>query len=261
MIKLLIVGKNSYLAKNFIKFISGKIEYKAVSHNQRINFKLYDYIINFSISPKYLKEKVKDKNNIDLIIAQKIIKSRTKYIFISSRKVYKSGPNLKENSKIFLKDYYEKNKFYTEKKLFKILKKKLLILRVSNVVGPKIKCINRVHTTFLDNYYLLKKKRKKFYIINDDYKDFITTEQFSQIILKLIKRNTFGLFNVSLGQKIYLKDFLRWLDSKFYKKFIFKKTLKNDSFYLNNNKLKKKISNPITVAQLKLFVKKKICAK
>ena len=74
------------------------------------------------------------------------------------------------------------------------------------------------------------------------YKDFLSINQFGKIFLKILKNNLSGTYNVSLGRKVYISEILNALNKN--RKFInFKKTkiVKNDSFYLNNKKLLKKI--------------------
>ena len=68
-------------------------------------------------------------------------------------------------------------------------------------------------------------------------------------IRNIIKENLSGVYNVSIGQKVYLNDLINWLNisnKKKLKKVKIKK--KSDSFYLNNRKLmsKIKISNSLT---------------
>ena len=262
MIKLLIIGKNSYVSKNLINFIKNKINYEVVSHD-RLNttkFINYSHIVNFSISPKSLKKNLKDSENIDLKIARQIKNKNIFYIFMNTRKIYKIGENLKENSKIQLKNYYEINKYKTEKKLSKILKSKLLSLRVSNILGKPFRSSKQVHKTFIFNYLDLLKSDNKKIQVDNDFKDFISAEQFSKIFLELITKNISGILNVSIGRKIYVRTLLKWIDKKYYKNFNFKYSSKN-SFFLNNNNLKSKISYKILLKDLKSFVKKTNYAK
>jgi nucleoside-diphosphate-sugar epimerase len=56
-------------------------------------------------------------------------------IFLSSRKIYELRDNLNESSKLEPNCNYSKNKLHTEKKLLKNLKNRILILRISNLIG------------------------------------------------------------------------------------------------------------------------------
>ena len=95
----------------------------------------YSHIINCSINKNYNNRKYLSKYDFDLRIAKKINKLDLIYVLISTRKIYKIGNDLKENSKLDPKCNYSKNKLITEKKLTKLLNGKLLILRVSNLIG------------------------------------------------------------------------------------------------------------------------------
>ena len=48
---------------------------------------------------------------------------------------------------------------------------------------------------------------KKGFLIDNkkDYKDFISIEKFCEIIKNIIKKNLIGIFNVSIGRKIFLR--------------------------------------------------------
>ena len=64
---------------------------------------------------------------------------------LSSRKVYKIGINLKESSALKPKDNYSINKLISEKNLQKILNDKILILRISNIIGLNKKKSKKLH--------------------------------------------------------------------------------------------------------------------
>ena len=162
--------------------------------------------------------------------------------------------NITENSKIKPICFYSKNKLKTELFLKK-LNLNLLSLRVSNIIGQRIfKNKRNNHKLFFDNF-LIKKKRNKSITINDDFKDFLSINQFNSIIRCLIKKNVTGIYNISISEKIYLSEILKWIDKDFFKKIIFLKESKN-SFYLSNKKLLKKIEKKPLKSELKNFCKK-----
>ena len=162
----------------------------------------YNYVCNCSVNKKNVFEKYKSKFDYDLKIADKIKNLNTNYIFLSSRKVYKPKLNIKESQKLEPIDIYARNKIITEIKLKKKLKSKLLILRISNVIGiKKFKNSKQVHKTFFDNYLEISKKDKlnqKFY---NEYKDFISINQLSKIFLLILRKRINGIYNISLGKK------------------------------------------------------------
>ena len=126
-IKLLIIGKNSFIGDNLYKFSNKKKNIKKISYSNffKINKKKlssFDIILNCSSNIKYVNNNYSEYNDFDLQIAKKIRNFNCKYIFISTRKVYKHKFNLKENDIIQPCDNYSKNKFITEEKLKKVLK-------------------------------------------------------------------------------------------------------------------------------------------
>ena len=259
MKKILIIGKKSFLGSNLKIYLSKFFKVENYSYEQIIkkekNFFLnYTHIINTTIHPKYVKSKYNKSYDLDKNFIKKFNKINFTYIFLNTRKIYFPRENISEKSKISPLDNYAKNKFITEKFLIKFLKKRLISLRISNVLGKRIyKNVRKNHKLFLDNFFDYKKKNKKFFI-NNDFKDFISIEQFCRIIHLIIKQDVRGIFNVSISKKIYLSQIIKWIDKQFLKKIEFQKTSKN-SFTLSNNKLIKKIRIRITVNQLKSFCK------
>ena len=78
-----------------------------------------------------------------------------------------------------------------------------------------------------------------------NYKDFLSINKFSEIIEKLINKKAVGIYNVSLGRKVYLNKLINWLNlfnKNNYKSIDISKNHKTECFYLNNDKLMKKIN-------------------
>lgn len=259
MENVLIIGKSSFLGKNFIKYYSNKINFKLVSYKFafKVEFKNYTHVISFTHPLKSSKNILKVSENFDVKIAKKLVKENSKaiFIFLSSRKVYKPKSNIHEYSEISPVDIYAKNKLKSEKQIKKIKNLKYLILRISNVIGAPMNRRNKIKN-FIDNYALLRKKKLKKIITNNNFKDFISTEQFSKILYLLILKKSKGIFNVSLGKKIYVKEIIYLLDRKFYRKFCFLNSRTQDSFYLNNTKLFNEIKYKPSIFELKKFIKK-----
>jgi dTDP-4-dehydrorhamnose reductase len=258
--KLLIIGKNSFLGKNLYNGIKNKINTRLLSYEEFLKLnkdkiKSFNYLCNSSLNAGYNKSKYREKNDIDLKIVKKIRNYKINFIFLSSRKVYSNKNNIKENDKLAPKCNYSKNKLITEKKIFKLLPNKLIILRVSNVLGLKNYSLRRTHVSFIDNYIKYISSNKKTYYDND-YKDFITIQQFIKIFYNIIKKKLRGVYNVSSGKKIYIKEILKWLNYKnLYKnKFLIKKnSYCYDSFTLNNKKLINSIKIKINKSEIKDF--------
>ena len=156
MNNVLIIGKRGFIGNNLSKYLKKfySVTYKSYKNinNLKSTINNFDYIINTSINKKYIEKKYNHKFDNDLKISSFVNNNKTIYIFLSTRKVYKAKINIKENSKILPKSNYAKNKLITEKKLKKKLKKNLIILRISNVIGDKDN-IKNLHHTFIDIFF------------------------------------------------------------------------------------------------------------
>ena len=83
---------------------------------------------------------------------------------------------------------------------------------------------------------------KRGYVYNNKkiYKDFISIKKFNEIILKLIKKNSYGTYNISTGKKLDIRLIVTWLN--FYNSSQLtiispKNSFNNENFTLNNRKL------------------------
>ena len=101
---------------------------------------------------------------------------------------------------------------------------------------------------FIDNFFKYKKNQKIFY--ENHFKDFLSIEQFTNIFYKALDKNLIGTFNVSLGKKVYINEIIKALNHKKNLKFQKIYIRKKDSFYLNNQKIKKRIKIKITKKDL-----------
>ena len=249
--KIIIIGKNSFIGSNLFKFLKNKFNIKIYDYQKFLNVNpklLFDvnYIINCSSNKQYVNKKYSEKNDFDFQISKKIKDLNCKMIFLSSRKIYKLGDNLNETNKIKPNCNYSKNKLNTEKKLLKGLKNRVLILRISNLIGiNKFRNHNtKIHKTFID-FFLLNIQRGIVFNNGKAYKDFLSIKKFSEIIEKLINKKAVGIYNVSLGKKVYLNKLINWLNlfnKNKYKCIDIPKSYKTECFYLNNDKLMKKIN-------------------
>lgn len=125
-LKILLIGKKSFIANNLYKKLKKKNvvnikDYKNIINKPKLFFKKYNFIINCSIDKRYISRKYKLKFDRDYSISKKIYNMNLRQIFLSTRKVYKSKANILEKDKIDPKCSYAKNKLITEKKLIKLM--------------------------------------------------------------------------------------------------------------------------------------------
>ena len=258
--KLLIIGKNSFISININNYLKKDLIIKSVSFVSFLSLKLeylkkFDFIVNCSINKNYINKKYYIKDDLDVIIADKIKNLLCTFVFFSTRKIYDVNDNILETSFLKPKCNYSKNKLKTETLLKKILKDKVLILRLSNLIGIRSKknLKSKRHNIFIDHFFKNIKKN----IVTDNkkvYKDFISIKQFTTIFKKLISCSAKGTFNVSIGKKVYLNNVINWLNYYNSRDIKLQKPLNNynkDCFYLNNKKLEKKIGFKINITDLK----------
>ena len=258
MKNVLIIGKNSFVGSNLFSFFKRKnINVRLIGYSDffKKNFskKDFNYIINCSSNLNFIKNKYDKKFDHDLQISNKIKNSPTKLVLLSTRKVYKPKFNIKENDKKKPICNYSRNKITSENNSKKILKNKILILRVSNLLGFSNKKSRKLHETFID-IFIKNIKKGLIYENKKIYKDFISIKKFCEITLKLIIINSYGIYNVSLGKKVYLHQLVKWLNYYNNKQTItlnVKKSFNKDCFTLNNYKLMNKIKIKNTTKELK----------
>ena len=247
--KILIIGQKGLLGSNLFKHFKIKkikvysLNFESLLKNQNKNINKFDIIINCTSNKKFIKNLYQIKNDNDLIVAKKIINLKTKLVILSTRKVYKAKFNIREQDKKKPSCNYSKNKLISEISIKKILTNRVLILRISNIINPPNNNKRKLHKTFSDIFFEMA-KRGFIYKNKKIYKDFISIKKFNQIVFELIKKNSFGTFNVSLGKKIYINQLVTWLN--FYNPREIniinpKNSFNNDNFTLNNRKLMHKI--------------------
>ena len=257
--KILIIGLKGLIGSNLFNYFKIKkldvyqLSFESFIKNKNRHVDKFDFIINCTSNQKFIKNQYQDRNDNDLIIAKIILHSKTKLVMLSTRKVYKAKFDINELDKKKPNCNYSKNKLISETTVSKILANKVLILRISNIISHPNKNKRKLHKTFSDIFFEMAKKGF-IYKNNRVYKDFISIKKFNQIVLELIKKNSFGLFNVSLGKKIYLNQLITWLN--FYNSMKIKiinpkNSSNNDSFTLNNKKLMQEIKIKNNILELK----------
>ena len=256
MKRILLIGKRGFLGNHLNQHLRKNFQIKFISFREISNLKKteanYDYIINTSINKNYINKKYNKKFDNDLKISNYLDPKKNIFIFLSSRKVYKSKENIRETDKLNPLTNYSKNKLITENFLKNKFKKNILILRISNIIGYKLNVKKKLHKTFVDLFY---EKAKKGFIYDNKkrFKDFLSVQKFCEILVMIIKKDLRGTYNISIGRKIYLNQIISWLNKYNKKRFkiINFNSKKNENFYLNNNKLKSKIKIKNSLFELK----------
>ena len=210
-INLLIIGKNSILCKIFLSNSKIKnIKLHSSKEIERINFKNFTHVINFSFNPILKKKKYQKKFDFDIKLLKKIKETNIIYVMISTRLIYSSSrAPLSEKKKYNIPTTnYGKNKLIIENNLKKTLPNSHLILRVSNILYDDIdKKRNLFYYNVLNS---LKNKGKVLIDFKKSvFKDFMTPGYFSSSLDKLLLSNSLGVFNLCSGVKIKTIDLIK----------------------------------------------------
>ena len=211
--------KNNWISKYFDKTqfkLSKKYKFSFLYSEQ--NIKNYDvlFVINYM---KIIDQKILNKNKLNLVVHESNLPKGKGFAPVQ----------------------------------WQILNNKSLILRISNIIGIPINNKRKIHQTFVDIFFKKIKEGIK-YENKKNFKDFLPITKFNEIVFKLIQKNAFGIYNVSLGKKVFLNDIIMWLNfynKKKTKTTLIKKNFKSDNFTLNNKKLLNIIKIKIDINNLK----------
>ena len=257
MKKILIIGQKGLIGKNLYRYFKNKkINTRQLSFEsflKKKNLNDYNIIINCTSNQKFITGAYTNKNDNDLIIAKKIKNLKIKLVMLSTRKIYKAKFNINETDKKEPNCDYSKNKLLSEISVKRILEDRLLILRISNIISVPTNNKRKLHKTFSDIFFQMIKK-SIIYKNKNVYKDFIGINKFNQIVFELIKKNSYGVYNISLGKKVYLDRVVSWLNyynTKNIRIMSPNTGFNDDSFTLNNKKLMKKIKIKNNILELK----------
>ena len=258
MKKILIIGKRSVIAKIIKKRLQ---TFFLVSH---MSFRNFQKINKKKLSSFYLLVNCSFKknlntltNNTDIYIAKKIKNTSLRYVMLSSGKVYGTNNYKKkftEKTKCNPSTNYGYIRLKTENILNKLLFKKLLILRISNVL-----MFNHIKNKFSKNFInemLNSLKYKSLITIPKKkiIKDFITVEFLTENLVELIKKNANGVFNISSSFGLSLKEIGLLLIKGFGSGKIIYKNENSDRFILSNKKLIKVTKKNINLKILKKYI-------
>tara|TARA_X000000950_G_scaffold4161_1_gene4344 strand:- start:3789 stop:4580 length:792 start_codon:yes stop_codon:yes gene_type:complete len=238
--KILIIGKRSIIANYFVSKYKKKIQMKLLSLSQakKISQKKinnFDWILNCSFK-KNIHNSI---NNPDLQILKKIKNASLKYIMMSTAKVYgsKKFEVFKESKISKPKSAYGKLRLTTENKIIKSLGERALILRVSNVLIHNFNNNKKNFNTLDQMIYSFKNDKKIFLPKKKIIKDFVTLDFLVKNIFLLIKKNKYGIFNISSSCKISLEELAKIILKKLGSGNIIRTNGTTDSFLLSNKKL------------------------
>ena len=248
--KIVLIGYKSFIQSKLYnhlreKFFVKKLRYEKITENK---LKRYDYIINCSNSKNFFEKRYSKSNDRNLIIVNIIKNSYTKFILLSTRQVYYPKLNITEKSKLRPINNYARNCLKSEKFCMKGIGNKLIILRLSNVIG--FENSKKKKATLMST--VIGGIKKKMIIFDNNYylkKDFLPVKILCIYIEKLIYKNFYGILNIGSGKAILVKDLInRTIDLKKIQIIVkLKKNFKDKDFFFNITKLERLIGLKINI--------------
>lgn len=272
--KILITGATGFLGRELDSYLSKKYHIIATSKRKRKNYIHLDYpqkkindkilkgvetIIHLaSLDRDEVKKNYKKAKRINYDFTNDLIKSSIKnkvknFIYISSISVYGSNLSINTSEKNKPKpiDGYSRLKLKCEELLKKKSRnQKVLILRLSNIIGKPHYLTKGFQKLFIPNICLMALKKNKIILKTngDQYRDFLELKIFLKIInfflTKIDKIDNFSVFNISSSSSLKIIDVAKKVKSIFNNvlnkkvEIIKGKKINEKKYSINNNKMK-----------------------
>tara|TARA_B100000686_G_C16739173_1_gene945517 strand:- start:139 stop:945 length:807 start_codon:yes stop_codon:yes gene_type:complete len=248
-----ITGHTGNLGKKFIKIANNfkYIKFKGDIRKKKdvekwIKNNNFDLIVHFAavVPISMVNKNYKLAMNVNFNGTKNLIKMIKKYnsdlkwfFYSSSSHVYAySKRKIKENYKLKPITKYGRTKLNAENLIIKEFKN----TNIRHCIGRIFSIIDNKNKEFFLKSLINKIKNKNKIVKLDNlnhYRDFISTEQISKIIILLWKKKYSGIINIANGKKTNLKKIAIQFAKKSNKKIFFNKNIKT-CMIANINKLK-----------------------
>jgi dTDP-4-dehydrorhamnose reductase len=241
--KIVIIGNKSFIQENLFEYLKKKFNVKKIKFQniKNIDFSKVDYFINCSSHKNFFDKSYEKKFDRNYILSTLIMKQNAKLIILSSRQVYEPKLNITEKSKIKPINLYAKNCIKSEVYCEKILNKRLIVLRLSNIFGYEV---GKKKKPSLISIFIRGLKQKTVIFDNNYYlhKDFLPVNYLSKYIYRILLKDDFtGILNVGSGISLSVYNFLKKIknNKNINIKIMLKKNFKDKNYSFNTKKLTK----------------------
>jgi len=211
LIRVTVVGKNSYLAGHFLDTEAGKRAVR-LSHDEVSSIPLTatGCLINFAYPGVYMTDPYDPANDMDRLIAEHIKDTDIHFVLFSSRKVYDDeapGP-WEESSPLSGQNVNGENKIITEECVRRALEGRYTILRLPNI----IEMAPGRHTFMGIALDTLKAEgRIRLDIHPATERDFLPLANFAAALEKVVETRPVGTYNLGSGRRTAVGDVAAWI--------------------------------------------------
>jgi UDP-glucose 4-epimerase len=245
MKKVLVVGKNSFLAKAFVEKNNDRFEILSIRHEDfdSVDLNSFSDVINMAYDPQYFSSGYNSAIDFDLRVARSLVEKRPHYFMMSTRKVYGSNPPfpVDETAPVAAEDFYGGNKAITETEVFRTLGPKCTILRIANVFG-----FEPGRHTFLGIALMTLKRENRILLDVSPFtlRDFLPVDNFAAMLGDTVMVRPTGTFNMGSGEVVPVGQIALWVIEGFGNgELVINQTSQRDRFFLNTQKLNKAIGH------------------
>ena len=240
--KLLISGYKGYIGSYFCKYLRQKNIQFAKFDFKKYPKKIYQFthFFHFDFEIKIKKNSIRNNTKKLNTVLNLCIKNNIKLIFPSTSSFKYNTKLERVSNKLNIINDYILAKFICEQKIIefnKLLGLKFFIFRIFNVYGGNLH--NRwVVASIIKK---LKKKNTLELMHSENYRDFIHIDDLCNLLVKSIRFNINGIFEIGSGKALSLKSLSEIIKNSFEKKkkIIFIKPVKSYSNNYSKAEIKK----------------------
>ncbi len=239
---LLVVGKNSFLAREFLGEAMG-LSVRSISHTEIDNVEVFrdvTCIVNFSFPPVLCLQPYEHTLDIDARLARIASSKGIHYVMLSSRRVYQEaiGWGAREDAHATGADIYGQNKLRIEKELTTALGSGLTILRPGNVFGYERQPGRNRFGAYLLNQ-LADTGTIRLTVSPFVRRDVVPVDYFCEVLREVVLRRPGGIINVGAGESVEVGRVALWLIEGFGSgRLIVENPVEHDEFQLDTERLK-----------------------
>ena len=210
--KIVLIGKNSFLAQNFLRHSAIHQNIIAVSHDEieGVSWDAVGCVVNLSYNTDCSSGSYQPMIDMDRQIADRLKNTDAHYVMFSSRMVYdaaNAGPICEDDACVG-QGFYGENKIISEHNITETLKGRYTILRLANIFG-----FEPGRHTFMGHALRTLREENRIHLdINRDaFRDFLPAAIFSRVLGDILLRKPCGIINLGSGIRHSVGDVAGWL--------------------------------------------------